>query len=114
MVSILKTFGFFLIGLPWEDFSHLNDTKKLIYKLDSDFIEIHLAVPYYGTPLYQLAKEEGLIEESVLGKDYFNAPTIGTKYLTMAQIDEFKRSALNKLYGQLDEWKGMVSAYGDE
>ena len=31
-----------------------------------------------------------------------------------SQIDEFKRSALNKLYGQLDEWKGMVSAYGDE
>ena len=92
--SGLKTFGFFLIGLPWEDFSHLNETKELIYKLDSDFIEIHLAVPYYGTPLYQLAKEEGLIEEPVLGKDYFNAPTIGTKYLTMNQIEEFKRNIL--------------------
>ena len=64
--SGLKTFGFFLIGLPWEDFSHLNETKKLIYKLDSDFIEIHLAVPYYGTPLYKLAKEEGLIEAAGL------------------------------------------------
>ena len=92
--SGLKTFGFFLIGLPWENFSHLNDTKKLIYKINSDFIEIHIAVPYYGTPLYKLAKEEGLIEDSTLGKDYFNSPTIGTKYLTMNQIEEFKRQVL--------------------
>tara|TARA_B110000444_G_scaffold260779_1_gene309210 strand:- start:468 stop:1934 length:1467 start_codon:yes stop_codon:yes gene_type:complete len=90
----LKTFGFFLIGLPWEDYTHLNDTKKLIYQTASDFIEIHLAVPYYGTPLYELAKDEGLIDESVLGKDYFNSPTIGTKYLTMKQIEEFKRKLL--------------------
>ena len=87
----LKTFGFFLIGLPWEDISHLEDTKKLIYQTNPDFIEIHLAVPYYGTPLYELAKEEGLIDESVLGKDYFNSPTVGTKHLTMNQIEEFKR-----------------------
>ena len=92
--SGLKTFGFFLVGLPWENYSHLNDTKKLIYQIDSDFIEIHLAVPYYGTPLYHLAKEEGLIKDSVLGKDYFNAPTIGTKYLTMDEIEEFKRKIL--------------------
>jgi len=92
--SGLKTFGFFLIGLPWEDYSHLNDTKKLIYQIDSDFIEIHLAVPYYGTPLYDLAKQEGLIKDTVLGKDYFNAPTIGTKFLTMNQIEEFKRKLL--------------------
>ncbi len=92
--SGLKTFGFFLIGLPWENYSHLNDTKKLIYQIDSDFIEIHLAVPYYGTPLYELAKEEGLIKNSVLGKDYFNAPTIGTKYLPMDEIEDFKRKIL--------------------
>ena len=91
---MVKTFGFFLIGLPWEDYTHLNDTKKLIYQTASDFIEIHLAVPYYGTPLYELAKDEGLIDESVLGKDYFNSPTIGTKYLTMKQIEEFKRKLL--------------------
>ena len=63
----------------------------MIYQTNPDFIEIHLAVPYYGTPLYELAKDEGLIDESVLGKDYFNSPTIGTKFLTMSEIEEFKR-----------------------
>ena len=42
----------------------------------------------------ELQKEEGLIKDSVLGKDYFNAPTIGTKYLTMDEIEEFKRKIL--------------------
>lgn len=90
----LKTFGFFLVGLPWENYTHLNDTKKLIYQTNPDFIEIHLAVPYYGTPLYDLAKNEGLIDKSVLGKDYFNSPTIGTKFLNMSEIEEFKRKLL--------------------
>jgi len=30
----------------------------------------------------------------VLGKDYFNSPTVGTKYLNMKQIEEFKRKLL--------------------
>ena len=90
----LKTFGFFLIGLPWEDQKHLEETKNIIFELNSDFIELHLAVPYYGTPLYELAKKEGLIDDTVLGKDYFNSPTIGTKYLTMEEIEDFKRKIL--------------------
>ena len=27
----------------------------------------------------------------MLGKDYFNSPTVGTKHLSMNQIEEFKR-----------------------
>ena len=90
----LKTFGFFLIGLPWENKSHIEETKNLIFQLDSDFIEIHLAVPYYGTPLYELAKKEGLIDDTVLGKDYFNSPTTGTKFLSMSEIEAYKRKII--------------------
>ena len=48
----LKIYGFFLVGLPWEDKSHLADTKKHIFDIDADFIEVHIAVPYYGTELF--------------------------------------------------------------
>ena len=68
-----------------------NNAHLIINKLDSDFIEIHLAVPYYGTPLYELAKKEGLIDDTVLGKDYFNSPTTGTKFLCMSEIEDYKR-----------------------
>ncbi len=90
----LLVFGFFLIGFPWEDESHLKATREFIWELKPDFMELHIAVPYYGTELYRIAKEEGLINETVLGKDYFNAPTIGTKHLTVDRLEQYRRKVL--------------------
>ncbi len=90
----LKIFGFYLIGLPWENQTHLDETKDMIYKINADFIEIHIATPYYGTELYNIAIKEGLIDETVLGKDYFNSPTIGTKHLSANEIAKFKKNLL--------------------
>lgn len=90
----LQVYGFYLVGFPWEEESHLNATKKMIYEINADFIEIHLAIPYYGTPLYDEAKESLLIKDSVLGRDYFNPPTIGTKHLTINELINYKRKLL--------------------
>lgn len=94
----LEIFGFYLIGLPWEDLVHLEATKKLIYQIDADYIELHIAVPYLGTELHSIAREYGLIDDGVIGKDYFNAPTIGTRYLPMKDIMEYKRRLLLKYH----------------
>jgi anaerobic magnesium-protoporphyrin IX monomethyl ester cyclase len=90
----LKLYGFFLIGLPWEDRSHIEETARLIYDIDADFIELHIAVPYYGTELYHIAKEAGVLEETVIGKDYFHAATTGTHHLSAAELVEFRRKLL--------------------
>ena len=90
----LKIFGFYLIGLPWEDQSHLDETKDMIYKINADFMEVHIATPYYGTELYEIAKAEGVIDETVLGKDYFNSPTVGTKYLDIDELEQYKKKLL--------------------
>ena len=50
--------GFFLVGLPWENQTHLNETEKHIFEINSDFIELHIAVPYYCTELYEIAKKD--------------------------------------------------------
>ncbi len=94
----LRTFGFFLVGLPWETREHLEATRKLIFELDNDFLELHIAVPYYGTKLYDEAVACGLVNESVLGKDYFNAPTTGTATLSMAEIEAFRKDVLLKFH----------------
>lgn len=90
----LKMFGFYLIGFPWEDMSHLRETERLIYQINADFMELHIAIPYYGTKLYNLAKQEGLVKESILGRDYFNPPDIGTKYLSVDEIRKFRKKLL--------------------
>ena len=90
----LKLYGFFLIGLPWEDRAHLADTARHVYDIDADFIELHIAVPYYGTELYRIAKEAGVLDDTVIGKDYFHAATTGTHHLSAEELVEFRRKLL--------------------
>ena len=82
-----------------------------MFKIDADFIELHIATPFYGTKLYQIAKDEGLIDEDVLGKDYFNAPTIGTKYLSIKEIQAFRNKTLLKYHLRFSYiFKKLISA----
>jgi anaerobic magnesium-protoporphyrin IX monomethyl ester cyclase len=90
----LKLYGFYLIGLPWENFTHLNMTKKLIFDTKPDFLELHIAVPYYGTELYEIAKKEGLIKTPILGQNYFEESTTGTHYLTSKELINFRRKTI--------------------
>lgn len=90
----LKIYGFFLVGLPWEEQVHLADTKKHIFEIDADFIEVHIAVPYYGTELFNQAKEANVLDKTVIGKDYFNSPTTGTKFMAISEIERFRKQIL--------------------
>lgn len=94
----LKLYGFYLVGLPWEDRSHLAATERMIYEIDADFIELHIAVPYYGTELYRIAKEAGVLDDSVIGKDYFNGATTGTLHLPTEALIEYRRKLLLKYH----------------
>ncbi len=96
--SGLKLFGFYLIGLPWEDWNHLAATKQHVFDIDADYIEVHIATPYYGTALHKIANKHGLMDDSVLGKDYFNAPTRGTKYIGIDELVRFQRRMLLRFH----------------
>jgi radical SAM superfamily enzyme YgiQ (UPF0313 family) len=90
----LKTLGFYMIGFPWETMNHINETIEMIYRIDADYIELHLAIPYYGTELYTIAENEGLIADSILGGDYFNPPIVGTKYISLQDLRKLKKNLL--------------------
>jgi radical SAM superfamily enzyme YgiQ (UPF0313 family) len=90
----LKLYGFYLIGLPWENWEHLNTTRKHIFDIDADFLELHVALPYHGTELYNMALEANVLEQKVLGSDYFHASTKGTKFLTSSDLLKFRRSLI--------------------
>lgn len=96
----LKIFGFYLVGFPWESHDHLRATEEMIFAIDADFIELHLAIPYYGTPLYKMAMDEGLISESILGRDYFNPPSVGTRFLTFDELVAFRKRLLLRYHAR--------------
>ena len=94
----LPFWGYFVIGFPWENKSHILETKKLIMQADPDFIEVTVALPFYGTPLYDTCKENDLLAESVLGSDFFHSSMKGTMYLTMDEVMKLRRNILLSFY----------------
>lgn len=94
----LPFWGFFVIGFPWEDKSHIMETKKLIMQANPDFIEITIALPFYGTPLYETCKENNLLAESVLGSDFFHSSMTGTMHLSVDELMKLRRNILLSFY----------------
>ena len=90
--------GFFVIGFPWEKREHILATKKLIMQADPDFIEVKMALPFYGTELYEAAKEFNLLAESPLGSDFFHSAMSGTKYLSQDEVEKLRRNILLSFY----------------
>ena len=90
----IPVFGFFMIGFPWEEKKHIEETKKMIFKLNPDFLELHIALPYYGSEFYDLCKEENVLNENVVGTDYFHSSTKGTKYITNKELLSFRKKVL--------------------
>ena len=92
--SGIPVYGFYMIGFPWETKTHIKDTEKLIFELNCDFLEVHIALPYYGSQFYDLCKQEEVLEESSIGTDYFHSSTKGTKYLSNEELLKIRRSIL--------------------
>ncbi len=83
--------GCFMIGFPWESEEDIKKSLKSIFKLNPDFIEIHIAMPYYGTKLYSECEEAGTISASAFGADYFTPNTTGTQSVSIDKVIKFKK-----------------------
>lgn len=94
----LPFWGYFVIGFPWETKEDILLTKKLVLETDPDFIEVTIALPFYGTPMYEICKKEGLLAKSVLGSDFFHSSTKGTMHLTIDEVMKLRKDILLSFY----------------
>lgn len=94
----LRVYGFFMIGLPWDDHTTVEKTMIFAKHLDCDFSEIHIATPYEGTELHAIARKYGLLTDEVIGHDYFHDPTMATMFLTREEIMDYRKKGLRKIY----------------
>ncbi len=96
----IKTYGFFMIGFPNESITEINATIRFMFKLNCDFVELHIATPFIGTPFYEQSKALGLIasEKEILGHSYFSNPVIGTKFITAKKLKQIRKKALRKYH----------------
>ncbi len=94
----LPLFGFFMIGFPWETRENIIETLEFIFDIDPDFIEVHIAMPYFGTELYSQCEQYNTIKSAAWGNDYFSPNTIGTQSVSMEEIQEIRNKYLLKFY----------------
>lgn len=94
----LPFYGFFMIGFPWETKEEIDRTIKHVFELNSDFVEIHVALPYYGTGLYEECRKLNVLAKSTVGSDYFNSSTTGTATVPMQELMEIRKRTLLRYY----------------
>lgn len=94
----LKTYGFYLIGFPWETREMIMDTLYLARELRCTFSEIHIAIPYEGTELYRIARDYGILKKSAVGHNYFSNPATDTMHVSRKELINMRKKALRSLY----------------
>lgn len=117
--SGIKTYLFFIYGLPGETAGSLDKTLRFALALDGDFAEFHQAYPFPGTKFHDFALEKGLFRRQGLpGKDVFNSPATSFT-LTREELESFGKRAKRRFYSrgkfiwrrikEIKNWKILVN-----
>lgn len=93
----IKIYNYFLIGLPWDDESTINETINFAIELDSDFASFYTATPLPATRFYNFIKNE-LHEEVDISANAYYEPCVPTYSLSKEQIMEYHKKAVKAFY----------------
>jgi radical SAM superfamily enzyme YgiQ (UPF0313 family) len=94
----IKTYGLFLIGLPWETIETVKQTMDFSKKLNPNFLDFNIAYPLPGTEYYRIAKEMGLFSDQDLSKGDYARPIVRTLTLSTEQLIHLRKKALLGFY----------------
>jgi len=94
----LPVYGFFTIGFPWENETHLVQTRKHIFKLKPEYLEVHIALPYWGTHLHELYSQTGALEDCPADTDSFESNITGTRALPIEKLRKYRKRILLGYY----------------
>ncbi|HLD07053.1 MAG TPA: radical SAM protein [Candidatus Nanoarchaeia archaeon] len=83
----IKTYAFNMIGIPYETRENIMETMELNRKLDPDYVGVSICTAFPGTPLYDLCRKNGWLDEEY-GHSYFQDTNIRHPNFT---IDELKQ-----------------------
>jgi len=94
----IRSYGLFLIGMPWEDLAHVEQTIAFMRELDCDYADVNIAYPLPGTEYHAQALALGLFEPTRLCEGDYAHAVVGTRSLTAADLRALRRRALREFY----------------
>jgi radical SAM superfamily enzyme YgiQ (UPF0313 family) len=87
----IPTCAFIMVGLPGETWETIQNTRKFLREIKPDYISISLVTPFPGTPLYEMAEQQGWLLTTEWEKYTANDPVIS---LPEFNCDDMKKALM--------------------
>lgn len=94
----IKTYNYFVIGLPWDDEDTIGQTIDFAIELDSDFVSFYTATPLPGSRFFRYAKEHNLLKKENSWENAYYEPVVKTHCLSKEKIMELHKQAVKRFY----------------
>lgn len=96
----IKTVAYFMFGHPSETLEEMRETLDFAKKLRPDYVEFHLSVPIPGSRLFEIAVEEGKLEEGawdelVFGKEI---PVYVPDGVSLREMEALRKEGYKSFY----------------
>ncbi len=95
----IKTGAYFILGHPQEGKKEIAQTKKMIFNLPLNLLGLSLPTPFPGSPLYQLAQKQGIINQKLI--DNFAQGKLGKGYRGVYPVYISPKLNKNYLYEEM-------------
>lgn len=96
----IKIHNHFLIGLPWETETTVEETIKFAIELDSDSVTFNMAAPFPGTKFFAYSMFNHLCDGNMDFKNAYNAPIVKTHELSKERLSELRKQAIRRFYSR--------------
>jgi len=95
----IKAYCSFIVGLPGESWETVEETLRFIVRTRPTGAQFNVAVPYPGTPMYDLAVKKGWVGPSLDWRQLRqDTASMQTDSLTLSDLEEARRMAYRALY----------------
>lgn len=94
----IKIYNYFVIGLPWDNETTIEETIELAIALNSDFVSFYTATPLPGTRFHKFARENNLLNGNISWENAYYSPVINTMCLSKERILELHKKAIRRFY----------------
>jgi anaerobic magnesium-protoporphyrin IX monomethyl ester cyclase len=94
----VKSSIYLLVGLPWETEETFRETAEFACELNPDFLEVFYPYPFQGTELYQIAVQEGLLEDGSFPVESYSRPACPALNYSVEELAHMRRRLLRKFY----------------
>lgn len=95
----ITTFGYFIVGLPGETWDTIKESIQFAIKANPDYVNFHVATPFPGTELYELAKRNNwLITDDWSQYEEEGSAVMRTEHLTPEDLVKAQKMAMRAFY----------------